>query len=71
VGHQTSLGVYEHQIDWSAKPAASAPAASPLRAAFEGSRLSREEISTAARIAAATVKPAPPRYAWSKPLVSS
>src|ERR1700729_1054264 len=42
-----------------------------MRAAFECSWLSREEISTAARIAPATAKPAPTRNARSKPLVSA
>ena len=42
-----------------------------MLAAFECSWLSREEISTAARIAPATAKPAPTRNAWSKPLVSA
>ena len=51
--------------------AASALAAWPLRAAFECSWLSREEIRTAARIAPATAKPAPTRNARSKPLVSA
>ncbi len=46
------------------QPAATgSAAASPLRAAFEWSRLSREEISSAARIAPATAKPAPTRNA--------
>jgi hypothetical protein len=46
------------------QPAATgSAAASPLRAAFEWSRLSREEISRAARIAPATAKPAPTRNA--------
>src|SRR5260370_17375222 len=51
------------------QPAAAAGAGSPLRAATECSRLSREEISTKARIAPATAKPAPIRNARSKPLV--
>ena len=51
------------------QPAAAAEAGSPLRAVTECSRLSREEISTMARIAPATAKPAPTRNAWSNPLV--
>ena len=51
------------------QPAAAAGAGSPLRAVTECSRLSREEISTMARIAPATAKPAPTRNAWSNPLV--
>src|SRR5438034_10640309 len=51
------------------QPAAAAGAGSPVRAATECSRLSREEISTNARIAPARAKPAPTRNAWSKPLV--
>src|SRR5260370_32955249 len=51
------------------QPAAAAGAGSPLRAATECSRLSREEISTKARIAPARAKPAPARNARSNPWV--
>ncbi len=70
-----SSGAPIFQIDGSAQPArpgtaaASPPAALPMRAAFECSWLSREEMSTAARIAPATARPAPTRNARSKPLV--
>jgi len=47
------------------QPAAAAGAGSPLRAVTEWSWLSREEISTAARIAPATARPAPTRNARS------
>ena len=46
-------------------------AASPRRAASACSRLSREEISTAARIAPTSAKPAPTRNASWKPSVSA
>jgi hypothetical protein len=57
---------------WPYQPAATDIAApSALRAAIEWSRLSREEISNAARIAPATAKPAPTRKARSNPLVKA
>ena len=47
------------------QPAAAAGAGSPLRAVTEWSWLSREEMSTAARIAPAMARPAPTRNARS------
>src|SRR5207302_1893934 len=53
------------------QPAAAAGVGSSLRAAAECARLSREEISTNARIAPTRAKPAPTRNARSNPLVKA